>query len=160
MKRRLERPVSGSSNSSDSSRCAWATISSCSPLVRPAAWTRVSSSASRTGSTRMSCTPRCSTSLARSTGGASGSTSSDGGAERFGVSLDALEQAGAGRLVDDGDIRLPIQAAVEGVIGAVALGDLVSRLCQDPLEPPSLPRPPVGHDNLHVDGVNTPDHRT
>jgi hypothetical protein len=75
-KRRVDRPVSGSSNSSASRRSAWATISSCSPFVRPAACTRVISSASCTGSTRMSCTPRCMASVARSTGGSSVSTSS------------------------------------------------------------------------------------
>ncbi len=76
MKRRLESPVSGSSNSSASSRLAWATISSCRPLVRPAACTRVTSSASCTGSTRKSCTPRCSAASARSMPGSPGSTSS------------------------------------------------------------------------------------
>jgi hypothetical protein len=31
----------------------------------------------------------------------------------------------------------------------VALGHLVSGIGQDPLEPASLPRPPVGYDNSH-----------
>ena len=149
MKRRLESPVSGSSNSSASSRLAWATISSCRPLVRPAACTRVTSSASCTGSTRMSCTPRCSAASAASTPGSPAFDEQHRRPEGGGVALDLLDEPFAGGLVDHRDVRLPFKAALEGIVDAVALRHVMARLGQHPAEAPPFPRPPVGHDNTH-----------
>ena len=79
----------------------------------------------------------------------------DGGAEGVRVALDALEQALPRLRVHHRDVRPPFTAAIEGLCRAVALGHLVSGLGQDSLEPVSLPRPPVGYDNTHVDSPNT-----
>ena len=149
-KRRLESPVSASSNRTASSRFDWATISSCSPFVRPAACTRVSSSASSTGSTRMSCAPCSSASTARSSGGAPSSTSSTAVPKASASPLIRSSSAAPGLGVHHGHVRLPPAAAVERVARGAALGHLVTRLRQHPLEPAPLTLPPMGYDNSHV----------
>ena len=79
-----------------------------------------------------------------------------GGAERIRVGLDPVEQPAPGLGVHHGHVRLPLAAAVERVARGAALGHLVARLRQHPLEATPLTLPPMGHDNSHVRQTNTP----
>ena len=153
MKRRLERPVSGSSKSSASSRSDCTTSSSWSTLVRPAASTRATSSASPIGSTRKSCAPPRSAATAASRSRSGRSSSTTARAVGLRVALERGQQrppvVAAQLDVDEHDVGRLLAARVDGRVGVDERRDVVPDVREHAGEAREHPGIGMGEDDLH-----------